>query len=175
VRRALAWAALALAPAGASAQPARRPRNVVAVQPLSGVSGYLDLEYERALGRWASVYAAPGAIFSQTQHADGSSSVGVYGASLDLGARLFFLRDAPAGPFVDAGVGVFSSAFEAQYRLQGFGVRGLLLVGYTAIVAEHLVLSFGAGAQVSRFNRRGYTDASVDVWPALRAAVGWGF
>ncbi|MBK8695560.1 MAG: hypothetical protein IPN17_25610 [Deltaproteobacteria bacterium] len=176
MRRALGLtAALLLAPATASAQRPERPRNVITLQPLSGVTGYFDLEYERALGRRLSVYAAPGAIFSQTQRLDGSLSVGVYGASLDLGARAFPFNDAPAGFFVDLGVGVATSSFPSQDRVQGFGVRGMFLLGYTAILAGHFVASFGLGAQVSRFTRRSGGDAEVAFLPALRFAVGWAF
>ena len=176
MRRALGLtAALLLAPSAASAQRPERPRNVITIQPLSGVTGYFDLEYERAFGRRFSVYAAPGAIFSRTQRLDGSLSVGVYGASLDLGARAFPFNDAPAGFFVDLGFGVATSAFASQYRYQGFGVRGLLLLGYTVILAEHLVASFGVGAQVSRFTQHSYTEANVDLLPAVRFAVGGAF
>jgi hypothetical protein len=174
VRRAIGiTAALLLAPAAASAQRPERPRNVITIQPLSGVTGYFDLEYERAFGRRFSVYAAPGAIFSRTQRLDGSRPLGVYGASLDLGARAFPFNDAPAGFFVDLGVGVATSAFASQDRTRGFGLRGMFLLGYTAILAGHFVASFGLGAQVSRFTRRSDVDAEVTFLPALRFAVGW--
>ena len=74
MRRALGiTAALLLAPAAASAQRRERPRNVITIQPLSGVTGYFDLEYERALGRRFSVYVAPGAIFSRSYPAFASA------------------------------------------------------------------------------------------------------
>ena len=59
--------------------------------------------------------------------------------------------------------------------MQGFGVRGMFLLGYTAILAGHFVASFGLGAQVSRFTRRSGGDAEVAFLPALRFAVGWAF
>ena len=68
-----------------------------------------------------------------------------------------------------------TSSFPSQDRVQGFGVRGMFLLGYTAILAGHFVASFGLGAQVSRFPRRSGVDAEVAFLPALRFAVGWAF
>ncbi len=152
-----------------------RPRNVITWQPLSLITGYVDLEYERAIGTRFSVYAAPGAVFSRKRYLNGTTSLGVFGASLDVGARWFPLRDAPSGLFVDLGFGVFSSAFASLGdRVQGFGVRGMLVGGYTLILLRHIVLSGGLGVQVSSFDRE-YHSPDVNVYPVLRVAVGASF
>lgn len=155
--------------------PPARPRNLITWQPLSLISGYVDLEYERAFGRWVSVYAAPGGIFSHTQQLDGSTSVGLYAASLDVGARVFAFGAAPTGFLIDLGAGVATSQFGEFARYQGFGARGMLLLGYTFILAEHLAVSLGGGVQVTRFTTRGSSDADTQVLPALRVAVGAAF
>lgn len=168
----LALAATA-APALARAQPLR-PRNVVTWQPLSLVTGYVDLEYERALGRRFSAYVAPGAIFSTGRRLDGSNAAGVFGWSVDLGARWFPFGDAPAGFFADLSAGVCTSTIVAGYgdRARGLGGRGMLLGGYT-VVWHHLVLSGGLGVQFAGFDRESGTGIQWNVWPALRVAVGF--
>ena len=167
--------ALALVAMPAIGEAQERPRNVVTWQPLSLITSYIDLEYERAIGTRFSVYAAPGAIFSRTRHLDGTTSIGVFGVSLDVGGRWFPLRDAPSGLFVDLGLGVFTSAFsDFGKRVQGFGLRGMLLAGYTLILARHFVLSGGVGVQASSFDR-GDNVAEAHVYPVLRVAVGASF
>ncbi len=173
MRAAALAVALVAMPAIAGAQ--ERPRNVITWQPLSLITGYVDLEYERAIGTRFSVYAAPGAVFSRKRYLNGTTSLGVFGASLDVGARWFPLRDAPSGLFVDLGFGVFSSAFASLGdRVQGFGVRGMLVGGYTLILLRHIVLSGGLGVQVSSFDRE-YHSPDVNVYPVLRVAVGASF
>lgn len=166
------------APALVSAQPAAaralRPRNVVTWQPLSLVTGYVDLEYERALGRRFSAYVAPGAIFSRGRRLDGTNAAGVFGWSVDLGARWFPFGDAPAGLFADLSAGFCTSTLVTDFgeRARGLGGRGMLLGGYT-IVWHHLVLSGGLGVQVTAFDRESGTGIQWHVWPALRVAVGF--
>jgi hypothetical protein len=152
--------------------------NVVLWQPLSLITSYIDVEYERALGTRASVYVAPGAIFRSGQRLDGSTDVALFAWSVDLGGRWFPWGRAPSGFFVDLGVGYFSSSFLGA-RTLGDGVRGLSLAGYTLILARHFVLSAGLGVSVQGFRPRatyyGQDDWSVAVNPALRVAVGVAF
>lgn len=176
MKRAKLWvtAALVLAPASALAQRDARPRNIVVIHPLSLITGYLDLEYERALGDFFSLYAAPGAIFSRTRYLDGTSSLGVFSASLDVGGRIFPLRRSPSGFFIDLGFGAYGSNFNAEYRERGLGWRGLVGLGYTLVLGGHFVASLGAGAQFTSFKPdRGATES--EVYPTLRFALGGAF
>lgn len=171
--------ALCVAPTVALAQPREaaplRARNVVAWQPLSLVTGYVDLEYERAFGRSVSVYAAPGAIFYRGRPLNGPESTGVYGWSLDVGGRWFPRHDAPAGVFTDASLGVFTSSLDetGADRVRGLGFRGMLLGGYTLLAWNHLAISLGLGVQLRAFRSEDAAEYAVKVYPALRVAVGF--
>jgi hypothetical protein len=153
----------------------RRPRNVITLQPLSLVTGYIDLEYERVFGRSISAYVAPGGIFGRTTYTDGSRSVGLYAASLDVGMRWFPWERAPSGAFGELGLGVYGSRFVAERREAGFGMRGTALIGYTFLIARHMAVSFGAGVQLARFAGTGNTYGALEVWPMLRVALGGAF
>lgn len=167
-------ALIALWPSG-FAHAQETPRTTVTLQPLSLLSGYIDLEVERALGRHVSVYVAPGGIFSSGHRLDGSWTGGLFAWSVDLGARWFPLRDAPSGPFVDLSGGYFTSWFSTGDRYRGDGGRVMLLLGYTLLAWRHLALSAGLGAQY-RLMRDQHSTVFDEQWaPAFRLAVGAAF
>jgi hypothetical protein len=171
VRTALTLA-LTLASGGAVAQtPAP---NVLTLHPLSLITGYVDLEVERALGRMVSVYVAPGAIFATRRGTDGNTSPAVFGWSVDVGARVFPFRRAPSGFFVDLSAGYYSSWFEGAVRERGDGLRGVVGVGYTLVLWRHLVLSTGLGFQ-TRAQGPGFDRLGVSFGPSLRVALGAAF
>lgn len=164
--------ALTLA-AGSAAAQAPAP-NVLTLQPLSLLSGYLDLEYERALGRLTSVYVAPGAIFATRRGVDGSTSPGVFAGSVDLGVRVFPFRRAPSGFFVDLSAGYYSSWIAYGQRVKGDGLRGVVQAGYTLILWRHLALSTALGLQV-RAQGSGFDNLGVSYAPSFRLALGAAF
>jgi hypothetical protein len=172
------WLALAAVSAPllgrAQTQPSR-PRNVVTLQPLSLITGYIDLEYERTLSRRFSAYVAPGAIFSRGRRLDGSNTAGVFGWSVDLGGRWYPFGEAPSGLFADLSAGVFTSTLLTSFgeRGRGLGGRGMLLGGYTFVLGGHLVLSGALGVQVTGFDRESGTGIQWSVLPALRVALGF--
>lgn len=151
------------------------PLTTVTFQPLSLITGYIDLEVERAFGRHVSLYLAPGGNFSTGRRLDGSTTGGLFAWSIDVGARWFPMRRAPSGLFVDLSGGYFTSWFDLAIRYRGDGARGMLLVGYTLVLWRHLTLSAGLGAQY-RVVRSENSDASEDRWaPAVRLAIGAAF
>lgn len=153
--------------------------NTVTWQPITVVWATIDLEYERGLGRFVSVYLAsailPGLAFGR----GGTPTPFVFGVAGDLGIRFFPMANAPAGLFAGGYVGAttFYDYLGSHSRFFGSGVRAGTTVGYSLIFLRHVDLSFAVGIEYLRFGvRRGGMDQIDDVvQPTARIALGIAF
>lgn len=147
----------------------------VSVDPLTLALGFTHLQVERVVGPHWSVYGSPHLfVFPSPLLAELQQPFRGLGA--EAGVRYFFDDHAPTGCWVMArGVLAHLKTTEGADTpgLTSAGGYGSVLVGYTAILGEHLVLSGGAGAQYLRYQVDGM--GVLGPAPALHTNVGWAF
>lgn len=152
-----------------SALAAEPPRWTLQIDPLTFALGYAHLQVERAVSPRVSLYAGPHLrLFS----APGSTPEPYVGLGGELGVRYYFAGSAPQGAWLLAR-GVLAHVRATDTGATALGGYGSALAGYTGVLAEHLVLSGGAGLQrieytVGDYGTRGW-------FPALHTAVGVAF
>ncbi len=145
-------------------------RWTVQVDPLTAALGYPHLQVERALSpRW-SLYAGPHLrLYDGVLSQEHQPYVG-YGA--ESAVRWFWAGEAPKGGWLLAR-GVIALLHRTDTGDRGPGGYGSILVGYTGILGEHLVLSGGAGGQYLHYTIGGLGAAGF--FPALHTAIGVAF
>lgn len=151
--------ALAL-PLSARAQPVEVVRtrevgeNMLLFNAGDLLTGVINLEYERALGRWFglvggfSVAAYRGAFVPENRES-------VVGFGPEIGARVHFIRDAPAGlwlgPYL-TGLILTSTVGGASFRPIGWGVGAA--AGYNFVLGSHFVIQLGVGGGLTDYGDR---------------------
>lgn len=146
------------------------PHWTIQVDPLTTALGFVHLQTERALGPSFSVYFGP-----HLRLFDGLSGSGepYRGVGAEVGVRWFPWKAAPEGAWVLAR-GVLADVFttDGTHR-SAVGGYGSALVGYTAVLGEHFVLSGGLGVQRLQYAVGDY--GIVGFAPAAHTALGVAF
>lgn len=160
----------------AMASDARPWAWTVTIDPLTTAIGFVHVQVERSFGQHVSVYAAPSVRFFDGLLPDFNGPW--YSAGVEVGARGFFVGNAPSGGWLMLR-GVLASAWTdgpdvqdnaAVSELAGYSSA---LVGYTGIIGPGLVLSGGAGVSYFDFGVGGY--GVYGFAPALHTNLGWAF
>jgi hypothetical protein len=132
-----------------------RPNDLTLTLLLPLFGGEVAIEYERGLGRWLSLYAAPSAIFGSgillggVLGANGPRNFGsldsVLGGGIDAGARIFITGIAPRGLWVGPDFAYKGLTFKAGKDTGSASeARFGAMAGYTFIKGG-FVLSSGLG------------------------------
>lgn len=140
-------------------------KNVALMNLGDLATGGISIEYERVLTPWLGLTADLGMRGFKTPLV--SPEAWLTAGSLELGARLHFVRPAPGGLFVDAhltGAALMKSLDGIPPRALGWGAGAS--VGYQFIVLPNFALQLGAGG--------GFIDTGAGlVWePRLRFGLG---
>ncbi len=152
------WIASLVQPRPPAPPPEELVGNTVTLNPLAVEQQRLGLEYERALGKHASLYLAPQAAFGLLPDAWDLS------AQLTLGLRIFVAGKAPSGIF-------FGPELEGLYERRnldgglryGYGTGIGATVGWTLILFGNFTFSVGLSSQY-----RSVPDLDAPEGPALR-------
>jgi hypothetical protein len=147
------------------------PHWTLQVDPLTTALGYVHLQAERVASPEVSVYFGPHLrLFDGLGATEHEPYVGL---GVEVGVRAYPWGKAPRGAWV-LGRGVVADLFTTDGTKQrALGGYGSLLVGYTGIVEEHLVLSGGLGVQRIHY---AIGDYGVNgVLPAAHTAIGVAF
>lgn len=151
-------------PGRATVAPAEA-KNVAFMNLGDLATGGVSIEYERVVAPWLGITAGLGMRGFDTPLVN--RETWRTAASAELGARLHFLRRAPAGLFVDAhvtGVALMKSLDGVPPRAFGWGAGAS--VGYQFVVLPNFAFQLGAGA--------GFVDGGAGLqWePRLRVGLG---
>jgi hypothetical protein len=162
------------------ARPSREQKNAITTGPFSLIAGIIgignvNLEYERALSPSMSLFIAPDIQFAAISGV-GSGTTTLFGIGTGAGVRLYPLSEvvgsAPRGFWVGPCLHLAYSSLTAQLAGAAtswaamsavtFSVGGQL--GYTFLIANGFVLSFGGGvgAGVSSVSS-GATSSAVPI------------
>lgn len=150
-------------------------RNAITLNPIDLFTGTANIEYERALTTWASLYG--GLNFLYFGGVLRLNTTTRFAVGPELGARLYLIGNAPAGlwlgPYVNAG---YVTNFDGGSSYGSLGLGAGAMAGFN-LVLGHFIGSLGAGV--------GYFDNSArvgegrigqyGVTPRLRLAVGVAF
>lgn len=140
------------------------------VDPLTTFLGYEHIQIERVLGCSGSAYAGPHLRLFSPPGGDVEPYIGL---GAELGGRWFPWAKAPTGPWLGVrGVGawLFTLDDSAEPTVGGYAS---VLGGYTWVIADHYVLSGGAGVQYLHYKIGDYGVEGL--FPALHTAVGFAF
>lgn len=164
--------AVAAANEPAPTEDAQTPAWTVVVDPLTFALGFAHVQIERTLSPHVSVYAGPHArLFDSVL---GDEREDFLGLGVELGVRWFFSPGAPEGAWVGVrGVGARLTADTEAGAQSTFGGYGSVLVGYTWLATDWLVLSGGGGAQYLHYTIAGLGPKGF--FPALHTVVGVAF
>jgi hypothetical protein len=169
-RNVMALAAVAAVAVGAAARAGEAhaqgdKRNTLTFAPGMLLLGGVGLEYERALNPSISLTVAPDVRWASVERSEaGLAADAVGGAS--VGLRLFALGTAPAGLWMQPEVGAVLIGSSGEGTQEWTALPRLAgTVGFSAILADTLVVSAGAGLQF----------ISVVPMPNLRFNLGFAF
>lgn len=148
-----------------------RPDWTVTVDPLTYAIGYVHVQVERRLDDRFSLYVGPHArLFDGILTESPEPFLGVGG---EAGLRWFPWGKAPEGGWLMVRtVGARLWTTEAP-KTRGFGGYTSVLVGGTALLGEHFVLSGGAGYNQLYYSVGGYGPSGP--YPALHTNLGVAF
>lgn len=150
------------------------PAQVVSVNVLGLAVGALGVEYERALTPHVSGFLTPTYFYLPSGEGRG---LGVTGPGLTLGAKLYPFGAAPAGVFIAPELMLNYLHLRLSQRAALFGVAAGGTAGYSFIIGDWLVLSFGLGATafLRGHSFQGFTTTPGSVYPLARTNVGFPF
>jgi hypothetical protein len=139
------------------------PDQTLTVNPIDAVNGFLNFEYEHALGSWVSLHAGLNFLVWEGVWQQPHGSTFAFGP--EAGVRLFLIGDAPQGLWLGPYVGLGYVRVDQTPGLDGVGLYGGAMVGGTLVAFDFLALSAGVGATYHHL---------TPVWddPAL-GLVGW--
>lgn len=158
----------ALTPASTCfAERRRAPPNVVTTNPLATVlAGTANVEYERAIAPWASLFVGPQVQFGYGVLLRSGADDKIFGLGLSAGARFYVFGDAPRGFFLSPQLDIAYVTLRrgsAEGSGAGFGIAAL--IGYQWLVADHFAISLGIGGRylaVTANASSGGSSASTD-------------
>lgn len=146
------------------------------VDPLTFALGLAHVQVERRLGPDWSLYVGPNlrlfdGVLDETHQP-------YLGFGVEVGVRRFFTGQAPTGCWAEArGVVAYLTSTESTSSeagpAQSIGGYGSLLVGYTGVLWNHLVLSGGLGFQYLAYHLGDYGFGGP--FPAAHTAIGVAF
>jgi len=180
-----AVSALAAAPSEEAAAPAHR-EHLILLRP---EPGGIAVAYTRAFSESWAVTAALGVNANISDALEFGTVATNLGAGLDLGLTRYLVSRAPAGPWVQMRVGSSYQRFTLATTIpgaellqgHGYGLRGAVLFGFTAILEPGFTIQLAAGPEVLRFLQQVDQPAgpfSSLVWnlqARTELGVGWSF
>ena len=164
--------------------------NLITINPLPLLFGFLTLGYERALVPHVSFFVDAqvlvwdGVVRALSSGLDDESSGGrtrFAGAGIAFGPRFFIGGEAPRGFWLSPKITLaYSRAWNDFANAEGFGIGALATLGYTWLI-NHFVVSLGGGAGVQYVAAVGGGEASgvsvsgTSLALDLRLAIGYAF
>lgn len=160
------------------------PQNTITIGPFSLITGTIDVEFERAVSPKLSLFAGPNARIG----AGLLSLIGFagFGFGAHGGVRYFLTTNpAPEGLWVGPELAVdylkYTSFAGQSVDWSIVSAGGVAMIGYTVILDNNFVMSFGAGGGIgwtsNSLSAGGQTAATAGIAfkPALRIALGYAF
>jgi hypothetical protein len=167
---------MAIAFSGGVAFAAKPPTHALTMNAIELVNGLLSFEYETAPSSLFSLHAGMSFLVSEALHPN--DAVSAFAIGPEVGARLFFLGDAPSGFWIGPFGGLSFVSGKKNLERQGeLGFTAGVLAGVSWVVFDQMMVSAGVGA--------GYHDLSAEIdgteagmrgWsPRLRLSAGMAF
>ena len=130
--------------------PKTPPPNVISWNGASLLQGFISFEYERALGRWFSVFGSPNLYVFDSGYGRLAKTTADTALTLDVGMRIYLSDWSPRGFWLSPKIGGgYTSSDEGKGSLWGVSAS----LGYNWIFGDVFLLSVGGGM--------GYQNANV--------------
>ena len=148
--------------------------NTITINPGSLLLGRLRLEIEHAVDTRASVFGGVHLLVNEPFIETGPGGR-VTGSGVEFGGRFFWRDGAPAGWWIGPSASV---SFLETRDASGAGYAVSMMGGYTAIIDDFVVLSFGVGLGYFDMVLERSNGSEVGVYgiaPRVRIAAGFAF